>query len=232
MHAAVLFEKSWDFCCLGTLPSDNKIDARNFVSSKEKIALYHSINTLGALVPVHRLPGQQEWKSIRVFPLTSTWWWSPWNIRRLSLDTMCWFILYSVFNCLSRQSRHYKSKSNLTRSRVFPWLLSKGYCFFKHILKKPAVKKSNGLVQRHLAKSSESLQNTCGNLFCVQTCVPVDNDMWKWSMCTCRKIEGIIPTAIFGLFLQMHKSSKYVRWRHQWLILALSVKNSILFCGN
>ena len=60
MHAAVLIEKSWDFFCLGTLPSDNKIDARNFVSSKEKIALYHSINTLGALVPVHGLPGQQE----------------------------------------------------------------------------------------------------------------------------------------------------------------------------
>ena len=173
MHAAVLFEKSWDFCCLGTLPSDNKIDARNFVSSKEKIALYHSINTLGALVPVHRLPGQQEWKSIRVFPLTSTWWRSPWNIRRLSLDTMCWFILYSVFNCLSRQSRHYKSKSNLTRSRVFPWLLSKGYCFFKPILKKPAVKK---------------IEWTCSETFSQEFWVTSEH-VWKLvlrpDMCTC-----------------------------------------------
>ena len=36
MHAAVLIEKSGDFLCLGTLPSDNKIDARKFVSSEEK----------------------------------------------------------------------------------------------------------------------------------------------------------------------------------------------------
>ena len=36
MHAAVLIEKSWDFFCLGTLPSDNKIDARKFVSSEER----------------------------------------------------------------------------------------------------------------------------------------------------------------------------------------------------
>ena len=59
MHAAVLPEKLWDFFCLGTWPSD-KINARNIVSSEEKIVLYHSINTLDAVVPVHRLPGQQE----------------------------------------------------------------------------------------------------------------------------------------------------------------------------
>ena len=65
----------WVLCHLTT-----RLMPENLSHLKEKIALYHSINTLGALVPVHRLPGQQEWKSFRVFPLTSTWWRSPWNI--------------------------------------------------------------------------------------------------------------------------------------------------------
>ena len=141
----------WVLCHLTT-----RLMPENLSHLKKKIALYHSINTLGALVPVHRLPGQQEWKSFRVFPLTSTWWRSPWNIRRPSLETMCWFILYSVLNCLSRQWRHYNSKTNQTRSRGFPLLLSKGYCLFKQILKKPAVKKSKPRVLSHFRTRVET----------------------------------------------------------------------------
>ena len=110
--------------------------------------------------------------------------------------------IVNFFNMQWFTTFEFKSWKNILK-----WLLSKSYCLFIQTLKKPAVKKLNGIVQRHLAKSSESLQNTCGSLFCVQTCVTVNNYMWKWSMCTCRNMAGIIPTAILGLFLQMHKSS-------------------------